>query len=70
MKKVVTWGLVLSYIALCIAICVMGIKIFDGNYDIVAEGCIAFIFLLIETIPNPQQSWGESCTQVAMNEVP
>ena len=26
--------------------------------------------LLIETIPNPQQSWGESCTQVAMNEVP
>lgn len=25
---------------------------------------------LIETIPNPQQSWGESCTQVAMNEVP
>ena len=26
--------------------------------------------LVIETIPNPQQSWGESCTQVAMNEVP
>ena len=25
---------------------------------------------MIETIPNPQQSWGESCTQVAMNEVP
>ena len=28
------------------------------------------IIRLIETIPNPQQSWGESCTQVAMNEVP
>ena len=50
MKKVVTWGLVLSYIALCIAICVMGIKIFDGNYDIVAEGCIAFIFPLIREV--------------------
>ena len=31
---------------------------------------VNFIGTLIETIPNPQQSWGESCTQVAMNEVP
>ncbi len=38
--------LVISYITLCIVICVMGIKIFDGKYDIVTEGCIAFIFLL------------------------
>lgn len=26
-----------------------------------------FINSLIETFPNPQQSWGESCTQVAIN---
>lgn len=25
---------------------------------------------LIETYPNPQQSWGESCTLVAINGVP
>ena len=34
-------------------------------YNSPMEACI-----MIETIPNPQQSWGESCTQVAMNEVP
>jgi len=25
---------------------------------------------MIETVSNPQQSWGESCTQVAMNKAP
>ncbi len=61
MKKVVTWGLVISYIALCIAICVIGIKIFDGNYDIVAEGCIAFIFLLISCGCNIYRAFSNRC---------
>ncbi len=37
---------------------------------IIAEAGTYAINGVIETIPNPQQSWGESCTQVAMNEVP
>ena len=52
MKKAVTWGLAISYIILFIAMGVMGIKIFDGNYDIVAEGCVALIFLLISCVCN------------------
>lgn len=52
MKKVVIWGLVISYIILFIDLTVMGIKIFDGNYDVVAEGYIAFIFLWINCACN------------------
>ena len=65
MKKVVTWGLVISYIALCIAICVIGIKIFDGNYDIVAEGCVALIFLLISCVCNIYRAFSNRCPPVS-----
>ena len=61
MKKAVTWGLAISYIILFIAMGVMGIKIFDGNYDIVAEGCVALIFLLISCVCNIYRVFSNRC---------
>lgn len=61
MKKAVTWGLVISYIILFIAMGVMGIKIFDGNYDIVAECYIALIFLLISCACNIYRAFSNRC---------
>ena len=61
MKKAVTWGLAISYIILFIAMGVMGIKIFDGNYDIVAEGCVALIFLLISCVCNIYRAFSNRC---------
>ncbi len=61
MKKAVTWGLAISYIILFIAMGVMGIKIFDGNYDIVAEGCVALIFLLISCGCNIYRAFSNRC---------
>ena len=62
MKKAVTWGLAISYIILFIAMGVMGIKIFDGNYDIVAEGCVALIFLLISCVCNIYRAFSNRCS--------
>ncbi len=61
MQKAVSWGLVISYIVLFIAMGVMGIKIFDKNYDIVVEGCIAFIFLLINCVCNIYRVFSNKC---------
>ena len=61
MKKAVTWGLVISYIIFFIAMCAMGIKIFGGNYDIVAEGYIALIFFLISCVCNIYRAFSSRC---------
>ncbi len=61
MKKAVTWVLVISYIILFIAIGIMGIKIFDGNYGIEAEGYIALIFLLISCACNIYRAFSNRC---------
>ena len=61
MKKAVTWVLVMSYIILFIAMGVMGIKIFDGNYDVEAEGYIALIFLLIGCACNVYRAFSNRC---------
>ena len=36
-------------------------KIFDGNYDIVAEGCVALIFLLISCVCNIYRAFSNRC---------
>ena len=61
MQKAVSWGLVISYIILFIAMGIMGIKIFDKNYDIVVESYIAFIFLLINCGCNIYRVFSNRC---------
>ena len=61
MKKAVTWGLVISYIIFFIAMGVMGIKIFDGNYSVAVEGYIALIFLLISCGCNIYRAFSNRC---------
>lgn len=61
MKKAVTWGLVISYIIFFIDMVVMGIKIFGGNYDVVAEGYIALIFLWISCACNIYRAFSNRC---------
>jgi len=61
MKKAVTWGLVISYFIFFIDTGVMGIKIFDGNYDIVAEGYIALIFLWINCACHIYRAFSNKC---------
>lgn len=54
-----------------VIICDTGDK-FDRHIG--KESCVKWLDqggnLLIETASNPQQSWGESCTQVAINKAP
>lgn len=50
MKKVATWLLLISLLIFVIDWGVMGLKLFDGNYDIIIEayiGLICFVTMLI-----------------------
>ena len=52
MKKAATWAFIIAFITLFIDWAILGIKLLDGNYDVIAEAyigavCIAIIFICI-----------------------
>lgn len=50
MKKAATWAFIIAFITLFIDWAVLGIKLLDGNYDVIAEayiGAVCFVIIFI-----------------------
>ena len=49
-KKIVTWVLIIAFFGFFIDWAVLGIKILNGNYDVIAEayiGAVCFVIMLV-----------------------
>lgn len=61
MKKAATWILWISFGVNFIALAIMGVKILDGNYEIVVEAYICAACFLAIFICNLVRAFGNKC---------
>lgn len=53
MKKVVTWTLIISFFAFVVDWAVLGIKLLNGNYDVITEayiGAVCFTIMFVSLL--------------------
>ena len=61
MKKVVTWILIISSFALFVDWAVLGIKLLDGNYDVIAEAYIGEVCFIIMFVSLSIKRFSRKC---------
>ncbi len=50
MKKILFWMWIVAVITILVSLLIMGFKLLDGNYDIVAEGSLCGVCLAVNCV--------------------